>query len=280
MPASDAGFKIAARVSGRQLAAMAGVPCDTWAPAVSEVQTTERLADRVFQARRGGQRFLVYMEAYTYWKASVPWSILSKSGLLSERERLPTMSIVYILRPRGHRPQGGQFRLTVEDEPTQQIWFREICLWQQEPQAWWDQVPGLMALSPLCRQERSPHEVLSHAVETIAAQTPDAIERADLLTTLAIFGKLAYPRIDVVGLIGREQMKESKIIEEFQEEARLEKGREDILQVLDAKFGPRALTEFAPALQTVTDSDQLDRLLRLAAQSAALKQFRDRFHKT
>src|SRR6202043_973091 len=63
MPASDAGFKIAARVSGKQLAAMAGVPCDGWASAVSEVQTTERLADRVFQARRGKERFLVYMEA-------------------------------------------------------------------------------------------------------------------------------------------------------------------------------------------------------------------------
>ena len=204
MPAADAGFKIAARVSGRQLAAMAGVSCDLWAPAVSEVQTTERLADRVFQARRGRDRFLVYMEAYTYWKSSAPWSILSKSGLLSERERLPTVSVVYILRPRGYRPQGGQFRLAVESEPTQQVWFREICLWEQEPQPWWDQVPGLMALSPLCRQQRPPQDVLAHAAQTIAAQTPDAIQRADLLTTLAIFGKLAHPRIDVAGLIGRE----------------------------------------------------------------------------
>src|SRR5207253_4814945 len=120
MPAADAGFKIAARVSGRQLAAVAGVSCDSWARAVSEVQTTERLADRVFQARRGEHRFLVYMEAYTYWKASAPWSMLSKSGLLSERERLPTVSVVYILRPRGYRPQGGQFRLAVGDQAAQQ----------------------------------------------------------------------------------------------------------------------------------------------------------------
>src|SRR5438132_5523669 len=126
MPAADAGFKIAARVSGRQLAAMAGVACDSWAPAVSEVQTTERLADRVFQARRGRDRFLVYMEAYTYWKSSAPWSILSKSALVSERERLPTVSLVYILRPRGYRPQGGNFRLAFDGAATQQVWFREI----------------------------------------------------------------------------------------------------------------------------------------------------------
>jgi hypothetical protein len=44
--------------------------------------------------------------------------------------------------------------------------------------------------------------------------------RRDLLTTLAIFGKLAFPNVNVVGLIGREQMRESKIIEEFQEDLR------------------------------------------------------------
>ena len=276
MPAADAAFKIAARVSGRQMAEMAGEPCDWWAPAVSEVQTTERLADRVFQARRARQRFLVYMEAYTYWKASAPWSVLSKSGLLSERERLPTLSLVYILRPRGYRAQGGQFRLAVGEQATQQVWFREVCLWEHEPQPSWDQVPGLMALSPLCRQQRSPRDVLTQAAEAIGVQIPDSIQRADLLTTLAIFGKLAYPQMDVAGLIGREEMKESKIIEEFQVETQ----REDILKVLDAKFGSSAAAEFAPILTTVTDSERLDRLLRLAAQSPALKRFRDRFQRT
>ncbi len=279
MPAADAGFKITARVSGRQLAQVAGVTCDSWAPAVSEVQTTERLPDRVFQARRGKHRFLVYMEAYTNWKSSARWSILSKSGLLSERDRLPTMSLVYILRPRGYRPQGGKFRLAVDDEPTQQVWFREICLWQQDPQPWWDQAPGLMALSPLCRQQRPPHEVLAHAAQAIAVQTADSIQRADLLTTLAIFGKMAYPDINVADFIGREQMKESKIIEEFQDEARVEKGREDTLEVLDARFGPRAVAEFRPLLGSVTDNQKLTRLLRLALRCSDLEQFRRGFGK-
>ena len=105
---------------------------------------------------------------------------------------------------------------------------------------------------------------------------PDAIQRADLLTTLAIFGKLAFPNIDVVGLIGREQMKESKVIEEFQ----VETAREYILQVLDARFGPRAAAEFAPLLQSVTDTKRLARLNRLAAQATSFEQFRDRFQKT
>jgi hypothetical protein len=274
MPAADVGFKIAARISGRQLADVAGVPCDSWAPVVSEVQTTERLADRVFQARRGKQRFLVYMEAYARWKSAAPWSVLAKSGMLSERERLPTVSLVYILRPTGYRAQGGQFRLAVEEVTTQHVFFREICLWQQEPQPWWEQVPGLMALAPLCRQQRSPQEVLTHAAQAIADKTPDSIQRADLLTTLSIFGKMAYPDFDVAGLIGREQMKESKIIEEFQEEARVETRRQDILECLRVHFAPAAAREFAPALKSINDSDELGRLLRLALRCSALEQFR------
>ena len=79
-----------------------------------------------------------------------------------------------------------------------------------------------MALSPLCHQQRGPQDVLTHAVEAIVSQTPDAIQRGGLADTFAIFGKLAFPHIDAAGLIGREQMKESEVILEFQEEARVE----------------------------------------------------------
>jgi hypothetical protein len=277
MPAYDTGFKIVARAAGRQLAVLAGVSCDQWTPIVSEVQTAERLADRVFRARRGRRRFLVYMEAYTYWTAAAPWSVLAKSGLLSERERLPTVSPVYILRPRGYRPQGGQFRLAVPDGPTQQVCFREICLWQVEPQLWWDQVPGLMALAPLYRQERPPQEVVGHAAGAITAHTPDTVQRGDLLATLAVFGRLVYPGFDAVNLIGREQMKESEVILEFQEEARVEQGRKHVLAVLEARFGRRAAAEFAPLVNNITKTAKLDKLLRLAARAGGIDQFRDRF---
>src|SRR5258707_111911 len=135
----DRGFKIIARAAGRQLARMAGVECRGWTPIVSEGQaTTERLADRGFRGRARRQRFVVYMEFYTYWNHDVPWSVLAKSALLSERERLPTMSLVYVLRPRGYHDTGGTHRLAIEGQPSQQVWFREIRLWEQEPQDWWE----------------------------------------------------------------------------------------------------------------------------------------------
>ena len=33
-------------------------------------------------------------------------------------------------------------------EPTQQLWFREVPLWGLDPEPWWEEVPGLMALYP------------------------------------------------------------------------------------------------------------------------------------
>src|SRR2546422_77957 len=154
MPDYDAGFKIVAHAAGRQLAELAGIRCQQWEPISGEVHATERLADRAFRARSGRERFVVYMEAYTRWHPAAPWSVLAKSGLLSERERLPTISLVYFLLPPGYRPQGGTLKLRVGSQTTQQIWFREICLWKQEPAEWWEDSPGLMPLYPLCRHHR------------------------------------------------------------------------------------------------------------------------------
>jgi len=241
------------------------------------VQTTERLADRAFRARRGRERFVVYMEAYTVWTKTAPWSLLAKSSLLAERERLPVCSLVYVLRPRGYRPQHGHFRLQVGRQPMQQVWFREICLWRQEPKAWWTEAPALMALYPLCRQERPAREALAYAAAVITDGATDSIVRADLLTTLAIFGKLAYPRLDVLGLIGREQMRESKIYEEIKDEGRLEVRRADVLEAVEIKFGAEARSEFAPLLEAVRDSDRLAALHRLVLRARDLSEFRGRF---
>jgi hypothetical protein len=40
------------------------------------------------------------------------------------------------LTPDGYRDQGGTFRLAVASQPTQQLWFDEVCLWRERPQPW------------------------------------------------------------------------------------------------------------------------------------------------
>jgi hypothetical protein len=133
----DHGIKIIAETTGRQLARLAGVECRRWEPLESTLQvTTEFLANRVFRAHRGRDRFVVYFEFYTTWDRDAPWQMLAKSGVLSQRERLPTLCVAVVLQRRGFRSAGGQLRLEVGGEPTQQLWFKEVCLWRLAPGPW------------------------------------------------------------------------------------------------------------------------------------------------
>jgi hypothetical protein len=124
------------------------------------------------------------MEFYTYWKEEALWDVLEKAGMLSKREQLPTVCLLFVLRPKGYRPHNGQVRLTVGGRPTQQLWFHEVPLWEQEPREWWELIPPLMTLYPLCHHALSPRDAVRHAAAVIETQEPAVAERSDLLTIL------------------------------------------------------------------------------------------------
>jgi hypothetical protein len=233
----DISFKIAAHSSGRELCWLSGVRPDAWEPISDTLQTTERLADRAFRAREGANEFVVYFEAYTIWRADARRNMLAKSGLLSEREHLPTRTFLFILTRAGYQDQHGTFRLAIGDEATQQIWFREICLWNERPEEWWEQVPGLMALLPLCDHGRGEEEAVTFAAERITAQVSETVERANLLASLGFFGKLAYPQLNAFNLIGRESMRESPFYQEIAAVEQSEAYRNSTLDVLTLRFG-------------------------------------------
>jgi hypothetical protein len=270
----DAGFKIVAHHAGRGLTRMAGIAVQHWQPVGDTLQTTERLADRVFLAGNGGERFVVYMEAYTRWVESAVWSVLAKSGLLSERERLPTRSLIFVLLPQGYQDQEGKFRLEAEGEPTQQVWFREVCLWKQQPQPWWEEQPGLMALYPLCRHGQELPQAVAHAAAAIRRRELDSARRADLLTTLGIFGRLKDRSLDVLSIIGREHMRESPFYQQLVEEGEQLRARKAVLQVLTFRFGAEAAKEYEDAVNRVENMEQLEELLKIASQSRRITQFR------
>src|SRR6516225_8665818 len=93
--------------------------------------------------------------------------MLANSGLLSQRLRLPTVCLAFVLLPRSYRSPGGQLRLEAAGAPTQQLWFREVCLWELVPEGWWELAPELMALYPLCRHGRAPEDAIRYAAEAI-----------------------------------------------------------------------------------------------------------------
>lgn len=274
VPDYDAGFKIVARSAGPQLGELAGIHARKWEPIGGEVQMTERLADRAFRVQEGEERFVVYMEAYTRWQNTAPWSVLAKSGLLSERERMPTLSLIFVFLPQGYQSQRGRIQLSVEGATTQLVRFREVCLWQQRPESWWEKSPGLMALYPLCRHPEPSLEALSHAAHVIREREPDGLLRANLLTTLAIFGRLVNPGSEVLEVIGRVHMKESPLYQEIMEEGKIEAQRAAVLEVLQTRFGSHAFAKIAEELRGISNSESLSRLLRQAVKCRRWTDFR------
>jgi len=194
--------------------------------------------------------------------------------LLSRRERLPTVTLVFILTPRGYRRQQGTFQLQCAGAPTQQLWFKEVPLWEQEPAPWWEEVPGLMALYPLYRHGRPPREAIEHAMTVIEARTTDSLQRADFLAYLQTFGRLAYPDLDVASIIGSEKMKESPFLREIMQEAAVSTCRDHIRRAIELRFGAEAANELAPPVETITDLTQLELLLDKAMICPALDDFR------
>jgi len=143
--------------------------------------------------------------------------------------------IAVVLRPRGFRSSGGQLRLEAAGHPTQQLWFKEVCLWRLEPEAWWENEPGLMALG--------------------------------------LFGRLNYPQLDVQRMIGVEKMRESKFYQEIMQEGELAGRRDDILQVLRTRFQSEPPAAIVAALDTLKKPKLLKRLLELALTSDSLQDF-------
>jgi hypothetical protein len=261
MAAFDHGIKMIAKTASRQLARLAGIEARRWQPLESTLQTTtEMLADRVFRAQQGQERFVVYFEFYSTWDRNAPWDMLAKSGLLSQREKLPTLCVAIVLRLQRFRSVGGQLRLEAAGGPTQQLWFKEVRVWEQQPASWWEDEPALMALYPLCQHGRQPRESITHAACVIESKVAAIGERGTFLTLLALFGKMGYPRLDVLGIIGRKKMKESKFYQEILEEGALATKRAYLLKAVRGRFGKGFEAEVANTINTMDDLPRLEQL--------------------
>ncbi len=266
----DHGIKLITDTAARELARVAGVACERLQPLEGTLPTTvELLADRAFLASRGRERFVVYFEFYTQWDPNAPWDMLAKSGLLSQRLRLPTICLAFVLFRRGFRTQGGQFRLEAAGAPTQQLWFQEVCLWQVQPQEWWQRVPGLMVLYPLSRHGESVRNAVRHSAEAIQRLDLPASEQADWLSWLNIFGGRLLPREEVVRIIGEEKMRESPVYRGIKGEGE----RDAILLILRSRFGPDLPEDLLARLNRLWEPRQLEPLVLLAYRCAGLEEF-------
>lgn len=75
------------------------------------------------------------------------------------------------------------------------------------------------------------------------------------------------PAPNALDIIGREQMRESKAFDEIMEEGRIERGRKDVLQAIELRFGKKVADECRAAIEAISDEEELSESLRLAIKS-------------
>lgn len=131
-----------------------------------------------------------------------------------------------------------------------------------------------MALYPLCRHAEPPKETVLFASKQIEGGESDPARRSDLLTSLGIFGRLAYPELNVFALIGRQKMRESSAYQEILDEGMVDAHRKDILGVLAVRFGKRVANGFKRPLNAIDDPERLYELLITAAKCSSPDELR------
>jgi phosphate uptake regulator len=131
-----------------------------------------------------------------------------------------------------------------------------------------------MALSPLFCLRQPVEQTVAHAARCIKKHASDRIREAELLTVLALFGKLTRPNFDPLNVIGREAMKESKFYQDILDEGGANAFRIAVLEVLATRFGKASLNALKDSLQAVSDADDFPELLRGAARCRTIAGFR------
>jgi hypothetical protein len=115
-----------------------------------------------------------------------------------------------------------------------------------------------MALSPLCDHGQSTAQALKHAADAIRQRELDSLRRAELLTTLGIFGRLVDKQLDVLSIIRREEMHESSLAQEFVLEGTQIGIRQSVVDALTVRFGEKKAGEVTEALARITGVDRLN----------------------
>ena len=82
------------------------------------------------------------------------------------------------------------------------------------------------------------------------------------------------PDINLVNLIGRQQLRASPFYQQILNEGRVEAGRAHTLALLEARFGSDAAAQVAGAVKGVEDAGELDRLFNLALHCTGIEEVR------
>ncbi len=269
---------------GDAILRLAGVAdLDSWRPLQAELVQPRQLPDGLVEARRAGQADpeLFVLEIATYPDPRLLEQVLRDMTLVYlDRRTLPEV-LVLVLHPKGRQKASGTQELRSPLGWTQ--WhasWRVVELWTlaaEELLAAGD--VGVVPWVPLTHFAGPPGPVLRRCRERIDREAPPE-ERANLLAVTQVLTRLRYNDRRLLTILGGElAMIESPLLQEFEAKATLratlKARREDILEVLEARFGP-VPPDLPHALQAIEEERNLGPLVKEAACCRDLDSFRAR----
>ncbi len=253
---------------------------DTEQPTIESHRT-----DSLIHVQVGGEEALVHHEFQTTdSKPPMPYRMAGYIGRGIQQHRLPIYSIVIYLRPDAGRTDPGYylqerhgFRVLVQ--------YKVIRLIEIDGQRILDKGhPGLLPFAPLMQPPAGMDaEAWLRQCVHQAQQVPmDETLKANYLANLAFLSGLVYKSETIMTILAEETMYESSIAQYFTEKGikqGIEQGGrdraiEDLLDVLEIRFGLAASDPLAARLEAIDDVQRLKQLFRAAIQVPSLEAFR------
>ncbi len=254
---------------------------DTEQPTVEAHRT-----DSLLRVRVGGEEALVHHEFQTTDSSPpMPQRMAGYIGRAIEQHGLPTYSTVIYLRPDagrndpGHYLQGRHgFHVLVQ--------YQVIRLSELDGQRMLDaEHSGLIPFAPLMQQPAGvdAEAWLRQCVHRAQAVPMDETLKANYLANLAILSGLVYRLETVMTIISEATMYESSVVQYFTEkgikqgieQGGRERAIEDLLDVLEIRFGLAASDPLAARIGAIDDLQRLKQLHRAAIQVPSLEAFTD-----
>ena len=259
-------------------------------------QPTVRRADSLLRVRIGGQEVLVHHEFQTTDDPAMPRRMASYIGRSIEQHGRPVYAHVLYLRPNTGRRDPGCYIQEHPDYPVA-IRYKVIRLSQLAGQAVLDSgLVGLLPFAPLMQPPAGQTEAtwLAECIARAAVLPLAQPDKADCLAGLAILSGLAYNPQTITAIISKEQLmdiiRESSFaqyltasareegikqgIEQGIERGGRERAIEDLLDVLEIRFGLAASEPLVRRLGAIDDGQHLKQLHRAAIQVPTLEEFR------
>ena len=259
---------------------------DTEQPTVEAHRT-----DSLIRVCIDGQKALIHHEFQTTDSTDPPMSLrmVGYIGRGIEQYGLPFYSTVIYLRPNAGRNDPGYYAQE-RDGFRVLVQYKVIRLIELDGQRMLDAGPsGLLPFAPLMQPPAGVDaEAWLRRCVHRAQQVPmDETRKASYLADLAVLSGLVYNLETVRTIIAEETMYESSVVQYFTEKALkqgieqgIEQGGrdraiEDLLDVLEIRFGLTASDPLAARLGAIDDVQRLKQLHRAAIQVPSLEAFRN-----